>query len=287
MKTILITGTSSGIGQELVRFLSDKQYRIIATVRKIEDAEKIKKTFLNHVIPIVIDLSNLSQIEKIPDLLKKEFNIVKLDGLINNAGIALAAPFLDQSFSEVESIISLNVLSVMKLTQVMLPLLGAKNPAVDPNKEPGVIINISSISGTGGAPFLAAYAASKHAIEGFSDALRKELMIFGIKVVVVGPGSIKTPIWSKGFGQGADCYAKSIYAESFKKFISFALNEEKNALEVSDISKLIFKILNQKNPAFRYAPIPRKIMNWYIPKLMPKRIYNLLTAKALGLIRQR
>ena len=282
MKTILVTGTSSGIGWDIVRALVQNQFRVIATVRKQSDADKLKGNFSDQVFPIVVDLMQLEQVSEIAEKIKSELRIDRLDGLVNNAGMALAGPFLDQDFAEIEKTICLNVLSVMKLTQVLLPLLGASKDST----HAGTIINISSISGTGGAPFLSAYAASKHAIEGFSDALRKELMIFGIKVVVIGPGSIKTPIWSKGFGQIKDRYKNSIYAEPFRKFIMMALNEEKNALEVSEVSDLVVKIFASQNSAFRYAPIPRVWMNSFLPSILPKRFYNFLTAKALGLTKK-
>lgn len=279
MKTILITGASSGIGWGTLKTLVEQGYRVVATVRQTSDAEHIRQSFPGKGLPLLVDVEDFTAIEKIPEILKSEYQIQSLDGLINNAGIAVAGPFLDQDFKEIEKIIRINLLAVMKITQVLLPLLGA----VPKSNHQGKIINISSISGRGGAPFLSAYAASKHAIEGFSEALRKEMMLFNIPVIVVGPGSIKTPIWSKGFGQIRDRYKHSIYSESFQRFIAIASAEEKNALEVSKVADLILHILNIDNPCFRYAPIPRKWLNWYIPLLIPKRFYNYLTAKSLKL----
>ena len=278
MKTILVTGASSGIGWDTVRCLSENNFRVIATVRSKTDFDKLVSACPHNVIPVLVDLAQFDQIEMLPEKLRRDHQVMQLDGLVNNAGIAFAGPFLDQDFSEIESILRINVLSVLKMTQVMLPLLGA----VANSKHAGTIINISSISGKSAAPFLSIYAASKHAIEGFSDALRKEMMLFGIQVVVVAPGSIKTAIWNKGFGQIKGRYVGSAYANAFQKFIRFALSEEKNALEVTQISSLIRDILAQKNPAYRYAPIPRKWINWYLPLILPQRFYNYLTAKTLG-----
>lgn len=280
MKTVLITGASTGIGWDSVRALVEKGYRVVATVRTEDDVSRLKQYFHDQVMPIVLDLTRLDHITDLPQILLERYQIKNLDGLVNNAGIAQAGPFLDQDFSVIESTIQINVLAVMKITQVLLPMLGATLQA---NQKPGTIVNISSISGTGGAPFLAAYAASKHAIEGFSDALRKELMIFGIKVVVIGPGSIKTPIWNKGFKKIQYRYEKSIYAKPFAKFIAIALSESETALDVTAVSSLVLKSFEDPSPAFRYAPIPRPLTNWYIPKILPKRLFNYLTAKALGL----
>ena len=170
--------------------------------------------------------------------------------------------------------IQINLLSLMKVTQVLIPML----------KRDSRIINISSVSGKSAMPFLAVYAASKHALEGFSEALRKELMLLEIKVIVVGPGSIKTPIWQKAFEVIKDKYSHTIFAEPFSRFIKFALNEEKNALDVNVVSALIIEALTAKNPKFRYAPIPRKFINWYLPKIIPAIIFNRMTARALWLL---
>lgn len=279
MKTILITGASTGIGWDSVRALTEKGYRVVATVRNETDAARLKQSFPEKVVPVVLDLLQIESISELPQTLKTQFQIEKLDGLVNNAGIAQAGPFLDQDFSEIENTIRLNVLALMKVTQVLLPLLGAKIETT----HAGTIVNISSVAGMGGTPFLAAYAASKHAVEGFSDALRKELMLFGIKVVVIGPGSIKTPIWTKGFDVALTRYAKSIYARSFSKFIAFVNFESQNALDPSKVSSVVVKSFESPCPKFRYAPIPRPLTNWYIPRIMPKRLYNFLTAKALEL----
>jgi len=281
MKTILITGASTGIGWDSVRALVEKGYRVVATVRNETDAGRLKQSFPGQVIPVILDLMQLEAISELPQVLKNQFQIEKLDGLVNNAGIAQAGPFLDQDFSEIENTIRLNVLALMKITQVLLPLLGAKQGAT----HAGTIVNISSIAGTGGAPFLSAYAASKHAVEGFSDVLRKELMLFGMKVVVIGPGSIKTPIWNKGLEVARTRYQNSLYANAFNRFMGVVKSEVKNALDVSRVSELVVESFENSCPKYRYAPIPRPLTNWYIPRILPKRLYNFLTAKALGLNR--
>jgi short-subunit dehydrogenase len=276
-KVILVTGASTGIGADTVRLLIEKSFTVVATVRKDEDEKSLISLYGDKVKVIKLDVSDLLAIEKVPEILKEKFQIIKLDGLVNNAGVAFAGPFAFQDFAEIQNIIQVNVLSVMKMTQVLLPMLRAETP--------GRVVNISSIAGKNAAPFLAVYAASKHAIEGFSEALRKELMLFGIKVVVVAPGSIKTPIWQKGFVVIKDRYAHTAFAASFAKFVKFAGSAEKYALDVSEVSELIYKALTEKDPCVRYAPIPKKFVNWYLPRIIPAKIYDNLTAKALGLVK--
>ncbi len=279
-KTILVTGASTGIGFDCVRALLAADFRVVATVRKEADKVRLKNNFNESLHVLIVDIADYHAVEEIPAQLKK-LGITNLDGLVNNAGVALAGPFLFQDFGEILQTISINVLSLMKVTQVLLPMLGT-----DPNvKNPGRIVNMSSIAGKSAAPFLSLYAASKHAVEGFSEGLRRELMLFGINVIVIGPGSIKTPIWQKGFAQVKERYNHTPYKNSFQRFIKIALGEEKNALEVSEVSKLVVEALTAKQPKLRYAPIPRKWINWYLPMLIPAKTYNRLTAKVLGLNR--
>lgn len=275
-KVILVTGASTGIGADTVRLLIEKSFGVVATVRKDEDEKALISVYGDKVKVIKLDVTDYLAIEKLPQILNEKFQITKLDGLVNNAGVALAGPFAFQEFAEVQNIIQINVLSVMKMTQVLLPMLRSVTP--------GRIVNISSIAGKNAAPFLSVYAASKHAIEGFSEALRKEMMLFGIKVVVVAPGSIKTPIWQKGFVLIKDRYAHTPFASSFAKFVKFAGSAEKYALEVSEVSEVIYKALTEKDPCVRYAPIPKKFVNWYLPRIIPTKLYDKMTAKALGIV---
>lgn len=283
MNFIFVTGASTGIGFETVKLLLTQQQKVIALVRNSESLHFLKEKFENNLIILEMDMNDLEKLEQLPKVLKEKYQITKLEALVNNAGIASAGPFLNQNFSEILNMLNTNVVSLLKITQVLLPLLGAK-PQSD---HAGCIINISSVAGKSAAPFLSAYAASKHAVEGFSQGLRKELMIFGIPVVVIGPGSVKTPIWKKGFDNIKNNFKDSIYADSFMKFMKIAHYEEENGLEIIEIAELISTLIEKNNTkksiAFRYAPIPRKWTNWYLPQIIPERIYNRMTAKVLGL----
>lgn len=278
-KTVVITGASTGLGFDFVRALLAADFQVVATVRKLEDQENLKKVYGEKLRTILLDVVNLGDVEKLPELLKS-MGISELAGLINNAGVAMAGPFMHQDFSEVQYTMQVNVLSLMKVTQVLLPMLGARENA----KSPGRIINISSVAGKSVVPFLTTYAASKHAVEGFSEGLRREMMLYGIKVIVIGPGTIKTPIWEKGFVSVKEKYNQTKFAKSFQKFIAIALNGASNGLETSEVSKCVVHAMTAKNPAFRYAPVPQKWVNWYLPKLIPEKIYDRLTAKLLDLI---
>jgi short-subunit dehydrogenase len=271
-KVVVVTGASTGIGYDAVRALIEKGFHVVATVRKKEDKIRLEEDFKIKITVILLDVTDFQQVDNFAKTLH-EHGLYDVHALINNAGVAMAAPFLDEDFQEIENIMKVNVLSVMRLTQVLIPCM----------KENSRIVNISSVAGKVGTPFLAVYAASKHAIEGFSEALRKEMRLLKIKVIVVAPGSIQTPIWQKGFTQIKEKYNSSQFAVPFKIFMKIADSSLRSALPVSAVSECIVKAVDDANPAYRYAPIPKKFENWYLPLILPQRIFNYLTAKTLKL----
>ena len=276
MKTVLITGASSGIGLATAQEFLNRGYQVVAVVRQSQSLNKLAEQFGSQLKLISCDLFNFKQIENLSTQLN-DLNIRQIDVLVNNAGQAVAGPFSEQNFQEIETTIQLNVVALMKVTQVLIPYL---------IQSAGRIINISSVSGKQGTPFLAAYCASKHAIEGFSESLRRELNIYGVRVCLVGPGSVKTPIWTKGFVDIKERYAQSDYAESFARFIQFAAEESSQALEPIEVVKDIIHAAESKCPKIRYAPIPRKWKNWYLPQLFPLTIMDRLVIMILGLKRR-
>ena len=137
-KNILVTGASTGIGFDCVRCLTENGFTVVATVRKPEDKLNLEKNFGASVKVLLLDVSDFASVERLPEKLKSDFQITELFGLVNNAGVALAAPFIHQDFSEVENIFRTNVLALMKVTQVLIPLL---------KKSSGRIVNMSSVAG--------------------------------------------------------------------------------------------------------------------------------------------
>ena len=118
----------------------------------------------------------------------------RLLGLVNNAGIAVAGPLLEASADDFRQQLEVNLIAPMTVIKAFAPLLGTDRARTGP---PGRIVNISSVGGRFAAPFVGLYAASKHGLEGLSQSLRRELMLFGIDVIIVAPGSVATPIWDK------------------------------------------------------------------------------------------
>lgn len=274
MKTIFITGISSGIGKAAAVAFLKRGDCVIGTVRDENSIMDLTQQFPQQFIVLKIDLKNLNEIDRLPDFLKLK-KIDKIDILINNAGVATAAPFEFQNFSEIQEMIQLNVLSLMRVTQVLISYIK--------KSKDGRIINISSVAGQNGTPFLAGYSASKHAVEGFSESLRRELNLYGVKVILIGPGSVKTPIWKKGFESVKHIYQDTAYAQSFEKFIKMALGSEEKGLTVERIVEDIFSASFSKYPKMRYSPVPQKWINQTLPQLLPKAMVDCLTCWVLKL----
>lgn len=273
-KIVFITGVSSGIGFATADFYLKQGCKVIGTYRNEKDGEYFQKTYAQNFISLQLDVTDFTKVDQIPEFLKQN-NITHIDALVNNAGVAYAGPIEYQKFSEIQSMLLVNVAAVIKMTQVVLPFLK--------KAEQGRIVNISSVSGQNGTPFLGGYCASKHAVEGFSETLRRELNLYGMKVSIVAPGSVNTPIWNKGISVVAKAFESTEYAKSFQKFIAFVTSEISHALHVEFVVKDINHALTNANPKFRYAPVPRKFQNWYLPKLIPLKIYDFLMCKSLGL----
>ena len=175
----------------------------------------------------------------------------------------------------------MNLLGPFIVTKAFLPLLGA-DPARKGN--PGRIVNISSASGKIAGPFTGAYAASKFGLEGFSESLRRELILFGIDVIIIGPGAIVTPIWQKSDTGLTERFRETPFVEALAKFEQYAAKEGASGFPAEVIGRAVWHALTTAKPKVRYAIVPNRLPNWIIPRLMPMRILDKLVAKFMGII---
>src|SRR5215510_8261262 len=195
MKSVVITGASTGIGWASARLLIDKGFRVFGSVRKQADADRLKGEFGANFTPLIFDVTDEAAVLAAGREVRSALNGETLTGLVNNAGIAVPGPVLELSADEFRRQMDVNVIGPIISTQAFGPLLGS-DPSLKGPK--GRIVMISSVAGKNGNPLTPAYAASRHALEGLSESLRRELMLFGIDVIIVAPGPVKTPIWTKG-----------------------------------------------------------------------------------------
>ena len=284
MKTVLITGASTGIGAAAARHLAAKGWRVFAGVRKQADADALKEGASGDLRPIILDVTKTEQIRAAVTAVSEALGKERLAGLVNNAGIATFGPLAIQPMDEFRHQFEVNVFGLMETTQAFAPLLGSDPDRTGP---PGRIVNITSVGGKISAPFLGAYAATKHAVEALTDSLRRELAIFGIDAIAIGPGSVRTPIWDKAEADNENQpYSNSDWAGPLKKFETVMLEGGRSGLPPEEIAKVIETALSDPKPKARYAPVPDKLTNWSIPSRLPKRVLDGIFEKRLGLTKR-
>jgi NAD(P)-dependent dehydrogenase (short-subunit alcohol dehydrogenase family) len=275
MKNIFITGVSSGIGKDAVRYLIEKGFQVHGSVRKKEDADQIVALYGNNFSPYIFDVKDKEAIYHVRDKLKDRLPDGHLDVLVNNAGVAIPGPLYHVSDEDFENQIQINLFGVRTVTNAFLPLLGYGDFS---KQNPGKIINISSVSGLFTTPFNGAYCISKHALECMNDVYRRELLPFGIDVVAIEPGPIKSDIWKKNLGV-MEKYKHSPYKHILAKADKMIENAEKSAMPVEAISKKIFSIIQDRKPSTRNVIHRKKWLFLFLSKFVPDRMADRLIWK--------
>lgn len=280
MRHVVITGASTGIGYATVRELIDHEYHVFGSIRKASDAERLQEAFGENFTPLFFDITDAPAIQAAAEQVRAVLGEDNLVGLVNNAGIALAGPLMHLPVNELRQQFEVNLFGLMTVTQVFLPLLGARP---DTTAMPGRIINVSSVSGRIAYPFMGPYAASKHALEGLSDSLRRELMLYGIDVILVEPGSVRTPIWDKAEQLDVQRYANTDYATILEKMQKTMVELGRQGLAPEKISATIRLALESPKPKPRYAIANNYFVGWLLPQWLPTRWFDRMLAINLGL----
>ena len=279
-KSILITGCSTGIGAALVTEFLKQGFLVFGSIRDKKMEAPLKKKYGANFVPLVFDVTNYSQISKAYKKVKLTLKGANLGILINNAGIAKLGPVEHISSEEFDLHLKTMVLGTFNCVQIFLPLLGAKNKG-----SPGKVINISSGGGSIGQPFMASYCSSKHALEGFSESLRRELLIYGIKVIIVAPRAFKTEIWDKSNidGRVVD-FKKTVYNQAFNKFTNFIKGLSEQGQDVQVLAQKIYKISSLKRPKVKYSMGPSGVQ-FYLIRTLPKKLIDKILGKYFLLVR--
>jgi NAD(P)-dependent dehydrogenase (short-subunit alcohol dehydrogenase family) len=275
VKNIVITGVSSGIGRASLDLLHEKGYHIFGSVRNQADADKLSKIYPNRFTPLLFDVQNHDEVVRASKVVFEHCETIA--GLINNAGIAIPGPLEHLSEQQFEKQLDVNVKSIRRITNLFLPLLGAK---LNASKPPGRIINISSVSGLFNSPYNGAYSISKHALESMTDVYRRELRQYGIKVIAIEPGPIKTEIWKKNLNKMEE-FKDSDYYEVLQKADKIIENAERNALPVENVSRLVAKCLTVSRTKTRYIVHKNKFAFRLMAYYLPDKITDWLVHKTL------
>ena len=275
-RATLVTGASTGIGEAIARHLSSLGFLVFAGVRKDEDAERMRGHGLT---PVMFDVTDEGSIASAREEVERALATDGLDGLVNNAGVAVTGPLEFLPIDELRRQLEINVVGQVAVTQAFMPLL---------RKAKGRIVNISSIGGRVALPLLGPYAASKFALEGISDSLRRELRPFGMHVAVVEPGGIKTPIWEKG-GAAADALvermppeAEELYGELVKAVRAEADKLGRDGLPPQAVADVVEHALTSDRPRTRYLVGREAKMRARAAKVLPDKAFDALIERALS-----
>lgn len=246
-KNVLVTGCSTGLGRSTALMLADRGWRVFAGVRTQADGDSLRAESTGELMPLHLDVADPGSVAAgIAELDTAAGGL--LHGLVNNAGVYLGGPLELMKPEEIRLTMSVNVTGLLSVTQACLPLLRAAQ---------GRLVNISSISGLVAMPGVSVYAGSKHAVEAITDSLRVELHPFGVKVIAVAPGGIRTPIWSKGARRDAAAMAdgrtaelRALYAPLVK--LLQKLNAKPGGLPPEEVASVVIEALETGRPKNRY-----------------------------------
>lgn len=281
MKSVVITGVSTGIGRGAASVLVKQGWHVFGSVRKQTDGRELKSEFGEAFTPLVFDVEDNEAILAAAESVRSHLAGRTLDGLVNNAGSSFPDPLLVQSVADFRRQIEINLVGMFAVTRAFAPLLGA-DPILAGDK--GRIVNISSVGGKMGPPFLGAYAAAKHGVEGFSESLRRELQLIGIDVIIVGPGSVVTAIWDKAEALSPDHLAGTIWERPFRAFTDYMVKNGRKGLSPERVGDVIATALTVRNPRTRYAVVKGRFLNATLPSMLPSRTVDRLIGRQLGLL---
>ncbi|MGD0142905.1 MAG: SDR family NAD(P)-dependent oxidoreductase [Rhizomicrobium sp.] len=283
MRSVVVTGASTGIGWGCAKVLIAKGFRVFGSVRKEADAARLAKELGPNFVPVIFDVTDAAAVKAGADAVAAKLAGEPLFGLVNNAGIAVPGPLLHLDIDEFRHQLEVNVTGQLIVTQAFAPLLTAQPGR---KSEPGRIVMISSVGGKNASPFVGAYSASKFALEGLSESLRRELMLFGIDVIVVAPGAVATPIWDKAETVDVARYANTPFASALGKVRDYMLTSGRKGLKPERLGRAVWRALTTAKPKTRYVVTPDRMQNFMLG-VLPKRMIDRTIAGRLGLTRQK
>lgn len=273
--TIVVTGASTGIGAASASHLSALGFDVVAGVRSEEAAARAREAGLE---PVRLDVTDAASVAAAAAFVEARVGERGLDGLVNNAGVAVTGPVELTPLDEWRRQLEINLVGQVAVTQSLLPAL---------LRRPGRVVMVSSIGGRVAAPLFGPYAASKFGLEAVSDVLRRELREHGVRVVVVEPGAIATPIWRKGLEVAdeiearGDPAARARYARLIGKIRAAAEANAREGLPPSAVAEIIGEALTADRPRTRYLIGREAKVRARLARVLPDRAFDALVARAL------
>jgi NAD(P)-dependent dehydrogenase (short-subunit alcohol dehydrogenase family) len=283
-KDVVVTGVSTGIGHATTKVLVSKGFRVFGSVRKQADADRLQKVFGEGFVPLMMDITDADAVHQAAQKVGSMIGDRNLVGLVNNAGIVVSGPLLYLRPSEYRRQLEANMISPLVVIQAFAPFLGTDKKRQGPA---GRIVNISSTGARVAIPLIGGYSSSKAGLEGMSDALRQELMLFGIDVVIIEPGTVNTAMYDKGEKEDLSEFKPTEYWEAVQNFQKYIVNEARtNGLPPERLGEAVHVALTTAKPKARYAVVPQRFKNWTLPRLLPTRMLDAYLAKQMKLTKR-
>jgi len=274
VRTVVITGASTGIGHAAAQRLAREGFRVFAGVRKPQDAERLRAEGLE---PLEVDVTDPAAIAAAARRVGEDTE--SLAGLVNNAGVAVASPFETLDLDDLRRQLEVNFVGHVAVTQAFLPRL---------RRAQGRIVNVGSIGGRMALPFNGPYHASKFAMEAFSDSLRQELRPWGIHVAIVEPGAIDTPIWERGsqeakrLAEGMSAEGRELYGAQLSRVDEVVGEMTRGAIPPEKVADVIVHALTARRPRARYVVGRDARMQLVLKALLPTRVLDAAVARMMG-----
>jgi NAD(P)-dependent dehydrogenase (short-subunit alcohol dehydrogenase family) len=280
VKSVLITGASTGIGRAAALRMDAEGWRVFAGVRREEDAVALREAASQRLEPLTLDITDGGQVVAAAELVGKQVGDDGLDGLVNNAGIGIFGPLETLPIEDLRRQIEVNLIAQVAVAQAMLPLI---RPAR------GRLVFVSSVGGRIALPFGGAYHASKYGIEAVADSMRRELRPWGIKVAAIEPGSIDTAIWGRG-EQIADEIAlrtpaaqEELYGKTIERFRVAVKKTAARGIDPDDVAKAIAHALTANRPRTRYLVGLDARGQALLSRFLPDRLLDRIIPRAMGI----
>jgi NAD(P)-dependent dehydrogenase (short-subunit alcohol dehydrogenase family) len=281
-KDVVVTGVSTGIGLGTARVLVSKGFRVFGSVRRQADADRLQTELGNRFVPLMMDITDADAVHRAAQKVASMIGDGNLTGLVNNAGIVVSGPMLYLRPRDYRRQLEVNMIAPLVVTQAFAPLLGTDKKRQGP---PGRIVNITSSGAKVPIPLLGAYSASKSGLEGMSDVLRLELMLFGIDLIIIEPGFVNTAMYDKGEKEDLSEFKTTEYWNAVQKFQKFVVAEGRSGLSPERLGEAVHLALSTPKPKARYAVVKQRFKNWTLPRLLPARMLDTVVARQLGFIR--
>jgi NAD(P)-dependent dehydrogenase (short-subunit alcohol dehydrogenase family) len=276
VRSALVTGASTGIGRATALRLDADGWQVFAGVRKQEDADALRAAASERLTPLILDITDAGQIAAAAARIEAEAE-AGLDGLVNNAGVAIPGPLETLAIDDFRHQIEVNMTGHVAVTQALLPAIrGAR----------GRIVFISSIGGRVALPLTGAYHAAKFGIEAVGDVFRQELRPWGISVSIVEPGSIDTPIWERGERTADEIGTterETLYGKAVEGYRKAIRETAERGIPPEKAAKAIEHALTSGRPRARYLVGLEARVAARAKLLIPTRIFDRIVAKKMNL----